>query len=63
MFLRRSLRALIGAIVLIAGPGTLHAQHALTGQVSSAEEGRMEGVVVSAKKDGSALTVSVVSDN
>ncbi len=35
---------------------------ALTGQVSSAAEGAMEGVVVSAKKDGSTITVSVVSD-
>src|SRR5262249_54072675 len=36
---------------------------ALTGQVSSAAEGPMEGVVVSAKRDGSTLTISVVSDN
>src|SRR5256885_16592296 len=34
----------------------------LSGQVSSAEEGAMEGVVVSAKKAGSTITVSVVSD-
>ena len=36
---------------------------ALAGQVSSQEEGPMEGVVVSAKKDGSTITVSVISDN
>jgi len=36
---------------------------ALTGQVSSAEEGAMEGVVVSAKKEGSNITTSVVSDD
>ena len=35
---------------------------ALTGQVSSAEEGVMEGVLVSAKKAGSNITVTVVSD-
>jgi len=35
---------------------------ALSGQVTSAEEGAMEGVVVSAKKAGSTITVSVVSD-
>jgi hypothetical protein len=35
---------------------------ALSGQVSSAEEGAMEGVVVSAKRDGSTITVSVVTD-
>src|SRR5438445_8716954 len=33
---------------------------ALSGQVSSAEEGVMEGVVVSAKKDGSTISTSVV---
>jgi virginiamycin B lyase len=35
---------------------------ALSGQVSSAEEGAMEGVVVSAKKAGGTITVSVISD-
>jgi virginiamycin B lyase len=35
---------------------------ALTGQVTSDEEGPMEGVVVSAKLDGSTITVSVYSD-
>jgi virginiamycin B lyase len=35
---------------------------ALSGQVSSAEEGAMEGVVVSAKRAGSTITISVVTD-
>jgi streptogramin lyase len=35
---------------------------ALTGQVTSSEEGAMEGVLVSAKKDGSTVTITVVSD-
>ena len=35
---------------------------ALSGKVSSAREGLMEGVVVSAKRDGSTITVSVISD-
>jgi streptogramin lyase len=35
---------------------------ALSGQVTSAEEGPMEGVVVSAKKDGSTISVSVVTN-
>jgi virginiamycin B lyase len=35
---------------------------ALTGQVSSAEEGAMEGVLVSAKRDGATITVTVVTD-
>src|SRR5882672_790474 len=34
----------------------------LSGQVSSTEENAMEGVVVSAKKAGSTITVSVISD-
>src|ERR1700726_4515886 len=34
----------------------------LTGQVSSKEEGPMEGVVVSAKRAGSTITVSFVTD-
>src|SRR5262249_60865348 len=34
----------------------------LTGQVSSTAEGAMEGVVVSAKREGAAVTISVVSD-
>jgi virginiamycin B lyase len=35
---------------------------ALTGQITSAEEGPMEGVLVSAKKAGSTVTITVVSD-
>jgi virginiamycin B lyase len=34
----------------------------LTGSVGSAEEGAMEGVLVSAQQDGSPITVTVVSD-
>ena len=47
------------------GLTTLHAQTpvALTGLVASTEEGAMEGVVVSAKRAGSPVTISVVSDN
>jgi virginiamycin B lyase len=36
---------------------------ALAGQVSSAEEGAMEGVLVSAKKQGSTITTTVVSND
>ena len=35
---------------------------ALAGQVASTEEGPMEGVIVSAKKDGSNITVSVITN-
>ena len=52
----------LAAFMVQAGPVQAQAPAALTGQVSSAEEGNMEGVVVSAKKDGSTITVSVVTD-
>jgi virginiamycin B lyase len=45
-----------------AAPALAQAPAALAGQVSSAQEGAMEGVVVSAKKAGGTITVSVVSD-
>ena len=38
------------------------ADAALAGQVSSQEEGQMEGVLVGAKREGSTITVYVVSD-
>jgi streptogramin lyase len=57
-----ALAAAIAALVFQAGAIPAQAQIALTGQVSSAEEGMMEGVVVSAKKDKSTITVSVVTD-
>src|ERR1700747_2030057 len=54
------------AMLLQTAPAQLHAQsqtpYALTGQVTSAEEGPMEGVVVSAKKDGSTISISVVTN-
>jgi streptogramin lyase len=36
---------------------------ALSGTVSSTEEGNMEGVLVNAKKEGSTITITVVSDD
>jgi virginiamycin B lyase len=50
--------------VLQAGffPAQAQTPAALTGQVTSAEEGAMEGVLVSAKKTGSTVTITVVSD-
>ena len=35
---------------------------ALSGKVSSEQEGPMEGVLVSAKREGSTITVTVVTD-
>jgi virginiamycin B lyase len=45
-----------------AAQGANSAAAALAGQVASAEEGPMEGVIVSAKKDGSTITVSVITN-
>ena len=44
-------------------PAQAQAPMALSGQVSSAADGPMEGVVVSAKREGSTATISVVSDS
>jgi streptogramin lyase len=58
--MRRAAVPLVFAASLAAGPA--FAQTALNGTVSSAEDGAMEGVLVSAKKAGSTVTVTVVSD-
>ena len=47
----------------VAAPALAQSAAALTGKVGSAAEPVMEGVVVSAKKDGSTITVSVVTDD
>src|SRR2546421_3991497 len=47
---------------LLMAVAQAQAPAALTGQVSSAEEGAMEGVVVSAKREGSTISISVVTD-
>src|ERR1700730_12321245 len=55
----------LAAILLQTAPARLPAQSqapsALSGQVTSTEEGPMEGVLVSAKKDGSTISISVVT--
>jgi streptogramin lyase len=50
------------AAFLAAASAPVAAADALAGTVSSAEEGAMEGVLVSAKKAGSTVTITVVSD-
>ena len=56
----------VGLAFALAGSGLLPARAqtsaALTGQVTSGEEGPMEGVLISAKKAGSTVTITVVSD-
>ena len=53
--------AIIGVAASFIGAETL-APAALTGVVTSAEEGAMEGVLVSAKNVDSTITVTVVTD-
>src|SRR5215469_2143860 len=48
---------------LTLAPAQAQTAAALTGAVSSAEEGMMEGVLVSAKKDGSTITTTVVTND
>ncbi|MDA2934339.1 carboxypeptidase regulatory-like domain-containing protein [Acidobacteria bacterium AH-259-D05] len=56
----------IAVVLTCAGLSFVQAQTsepaALTGQVSSHKEGPMEGVLVSAKRAGSTVTITVVSD-
>ena len=62
---RTSIVAVFGLLaVTLLLPEPAPAQtSALTGQVTSAKEGAMEGVVVSAKKLGSTVTISVATDD
>ena len=64
MEVRVKLLALVGAFACLGFPAAIAADSdlQLAGHVRSAEEGAMEGVVVSARHDGSPITVSVVSD-
>src|ERR1700722_777374 len=72
MNVRGALRLLlIGSAVAVLAPAEFLAPaksfaeplgFALTGRVTSVQEGAMEGVLVSARRDGSPLTVTVVTD-
>src|SRR4249919_1667662 len=54
--------ALAACLALGGTPGARAADAALTGKVTSIEEGAMEGVVVSARKEGSTIRISVITD-
>ncbi|HEY7297627.1 MAG TPA: carboxypeptidase regulatory-like domain-containing protein [Xanthobacteraceae bacterium] len=56
--------AVFAGLMLWAGPlaSQTPAAAALSGKVTSQEEGGMEGVLVSAKRAGSTMTITVVSD-
>ena len=61
---RSKVLLLLGAAVLAlaAGPSGAATAAELTGQVSSAQESTMEGVLVTARKEDSNISVTVVSD-
>ena len=63
--MRHAPKAFATALALTLPPLAAGAQSAapLSGKVSSAEEGPMEGVVVSAKREGATITVSVVTND
>jgi virginiamycin B lyase len=52
----------VGFILAISPAGQAQSSAAIGGRVTSAEEGPMEGVLVSAKRAASTMTVTVVSD-
>jgi streptogramin lyase len=56
------LLCLLVALTLASGEPRAQDAVALSGQVTSAEEGAMEGVLVSAQRSGSPITVTVVTD-
>src|SRR5580704_7786532 len=60
---RVGLAAATAAVLVLAGIGVASAaDSALTGQVSPLEEGAMEGVLVSAQREGSTIRTTVVTD-
>ena len=61
---RTRISLLLGAAMFLAtAPRGFAATADLSGQVTSAKEGAMEGVLVTAKKDGSNISTTVVSDD
>src|SRR3954469_5642835 len=51
------------ALLNVSGATAQAPAAALTGTVSSTQEGNMEGVIVTAKRTGSTISISVVSDD
>ena len=58
-----SLVSALAWLTFMPAPSIAQTAVALTGQVASAEEGAMEGVLVSAKREGATITTTVVSDD
>ena len=58
-----TLTAVVACLIAFIATSSAQQPPALSGSVSSAREGAMEGVLVSAKKQGSTITVTVVSND
>src|SRR5260370_39767384 len=59
---RGQLLARVAGLVLVAGVTTASADQLLTGSITSASGQKLEGVLISAKKEGSTITTSVYTD-
>jgi streptogramin lyase len=59
---RCQLLASVASVVLIGAASTASADQVLTGSITSASGQKLEGVQVSAKKEGSTITTSVYAD-
>src|SRR6202167_5945431 len=59
---RGQLLASVASLVLIGAVGTASADQLLSGSITSASGQKLEGVQISAKKDGSTITTSVYTD-
>ena len=60
--LRCQLLASVASVVLVGAASTASADQLLTGSITSATGQKLEGVQVSAKKEGSTITTSVYTD-
>src|SRR5215470_18746191 len=60
--LRCQLLASVAGVVLVGAASTASADQLLTGSITSASGQKLEGVQVSAKKEGSTITTSVYTD-
>jgi streptogramin lyase len=60
--MRCQLLASVASVVLIGAASTASADQLLTGSITSASGQKLEGVQVSAKKEGSTITTSVYTD-
>src|ERR1700758_4770908 len=60
--MRCQLLASVASVILIGAASTASADQLLTGAITSASGQKLEGVQVSAKKEGSTITTSVYTD-